>query len=127
MLASRKTSVITISDRTCIDCGGEVIVFAVPDRVWDGLGIPLDAWICLDCLARRLNPKKPPDTVDGLNVEIIRQRKRLRLGKNNLYNGEIRFPLSLSLRIGATRDDSLRTMTAEQTGKCKRWKNRPVQ
>jgi hypothetical protein len=80
---------VTVTDKTCVDCGGEVTVFAVADKVWDGLGLRLEDWICLGCFARRLNPENPPSNIVDLREEIVRQRRRFKLETFNLYSGEI--------------------------------------
>jgi hypothetical protein len=46
---------ILISDRTCVDCGGPVTLFGVPDKVWKALGFDKE-YACLACVAHRLNP-----------------------------------------------------------------------
>lgn len=58
---------------------------------------------------------------DGqINAEIVRQRRRFKLKQFNLYNGEILLPLDTSLMMIGPAPGSLKEMTAEQAGKCKR-------
>lgn len=52
---------IVFADVKCCDCGGAVDVFVIPDNVWDGLGFAPEAFACLACVAKRLNPDNPPD------------------------------------------------------------------
>src|SRR5947207_1325007 len=72
---------------TCVDCGGPTHAFVVPDKVWDGLGFPLEAFACFGCFAKRLNPSDPPD-VEHIDDEIYKQRKRFRLKRFNRFLGE---------------------------------------
>jgi hypothetical protein len=71
----------------CCDCGKAVESFVIPDKVWDGLGFPLEAHACLACVAKRLNPTSPPDA-DHLEGEIYRQRRRFKLKRVNKALGE---------------------------------------
>lgn len=126
---------ITISDRTCVDCGGLPHNFIVADKVWDGLGLKLDDWICVPCLARRLNPDHPPKTHREICKEIARQRKRFDLDSRNYFLGhtDTGMPLNMCFRVpNLTREawensaqahagvpyhgDNCTTMTAEQQG-----------
>jgi hypothetical protein len=75
---------ILISDRPCVDCGGPVHVFLVPDKVWDGLGYALDDYACLACVAHRLNPELEPDA-ESVSKEIYKQRRRFKLKNFNRY------------------------------------------
>jgi hypothetical protein len=78
---------ILIDDVTCCDCGGRCEVgFTLPDQVWDGLGFPLGAFACFACMARRLNPRNPPD-VDSVTEEIYRQRRKFKLKGVNRFMG----------------------------------------
>jgi hypothetical protein len=64
---------VFIADVKCCDCDGEVEIFSIPDKVWDGLNFTLDAFACMKCVAKRLNPNNlPSDVVKGLNEEIFR-------------------------------------------------------
>ena len=74
---------ITITDVRCADCGGEVTLFAVPDKVWKGLGLS-DEWVCETCVARRVNPNIG---VEELSAEIYKQRRRFNLKNRNRYCG----------------------------------------
>src|ERR1700722_716644 len=105
---------IIITDRKCTACRGPVTAFMIPDLVWDALGFFLDDWACLSCVANRWSPKKPPSTIDQLNQEIIRQRRRFKLKEVNLYDQRIPIPLNASVRIPTTKDESLRRITAEE-------------
>jgi hypothetical protein len=75
----------------CCDCGTDVGPFGggfvVPDKVWDGLGFPLECYACLECLAKRLNPTNPP-AEDEIGDEIYRQRKRFKLKHVNKWLGD---------------------------------------
>lgn len=89
----------------CCDCGRAVESFIIPDKVWDGLGFPLEAHACLACVAKRLNPTSPPDA-DNLEGEIYSQRRRFKLknvnkalGEKNLLPGG-RFLLKFALEPG---------------------------
>lgn len=75
---------IIISDVKCHDCCGPVTLFAVPDKVWNGLGLTTE-WVCIDCITHRLNPTI--DT-DGLEEEIQKQRRRFNLKRFNKFCGE---------------------------------------
>jgi hypothetical protein len=76
---------------TCCDCETDVGPFGggfiVPDKVWDGLGFPLECYACLKCLAKRLNPTNPP-AADEIGDEIYRQRKRFKLKHVNKWLGD---------------------------------------
>jgi len=115
---------ITITDKTCMDCGGEVQVFLVPDNVWDGLGLPLDVWICLDCFAKRLRPKKPPKNLAEIRREIIRQRERFKLTEDfNLLDGDKFVPLENCFRVAIAGSPSMERVAAgDGFLKCKRKK-----
>lgn len=108
---------IAISDRTCVDCGGPVTLFMVVDKVWDGLGFAVGDWACLECVARRLSPDDPPDTLGKLNDVIVRRRRRFKLEKFNAYNREIRLPLNRSILVATPGNDSMKTLAAAQCGK----------
>jgi len=77
----------------CCDCGTDVGPFGggfiVPDKVWDGLGFPLECYACLECLAKRLNPTNPP-AEDEIEDEIYLQRKRFKLKHVNKWLGDKR-------------------------------------
>ncbi len=108
-----------------MDCGGEVFVFAVADSVWDGLGLPLEAWICLDCFAKRLCPENPPEGDTEILAEIIRQRKRFKLETFNIYDGDTRMARNSPFQIGVAEgpwSDSSHRVTAGDGWKCKRLK-----
>ena len=86
---------VTVSDRPCCDCGGVVTLFGVPDKVWQGLGLTTE-YICLHCLAKRLNPDITADAIgdeigDAIGDEMYRQRRRFKLTKTNRYLG-VRMP-----------------------------------
>lgn len=108
---------VTVTDKICIDCGGEVTVFAVADKVWDGLGLPLEDWICLGCFARRLNPENPPSNVAELHNEIVRQRRRFKLETFNLYSGE-RMARNMPFRYVTVTDELV-----EEAKMAKLWKH----
>jgi hypothetical protein len=110
---------VTITDRTCVDCGGACTVFAVANNVWDGLGLPLEDWICLGCFARRLNPENPPTNVGELRAEIVSQRRRFKLEVFNLYS-DVLMPRNKPFGIGTIAGEPVEKMTAEQCGKCRR-------
>lgn len=76
---------IIISDARCCDCGGGCTLFLVPDRVWRGLGLPKEAFICKTCFAHRLNPSI---TAEDISSEIVKQRRRFNLKwQRNSYGG----------------------------------------
>jgi hypothetical protein len=75
---------IIISDAKCHDCSGPVTVFAVPDKVWRGLGLTTE-WVCMGCVARRINPNA---TAEQLRSEIKKHQKRFRLKRFNTFCGE---------------------------------------
>jgi hypothetical protein len=89
--ATRK--MIRVSDRRCVDCGGSVTLFLVPDKVWDGLGFKPGDFGCIKCVARRLNPQRPPTNRNQLAKEILRQRRRFKLESHNTYEECIDHPL----------------------------------
>jgi hypothetical protein len=108
---------IRIVDRTCVDCGGEVTLYMVPDKVWDGLGFQLQDYACLDCFARRLNPENPPTDLDQLPDEIIRQYRRFKLKAINTYDDNLRLPLDrAALGVSTPGEESVRMVTAERIG-----------
>lgn len=79
---------ILIDDVACCDCGGRCEAgFALPDKVWDGLGFPLGAFACFACMARRLNPSNPPN-VDSITEEIYHQRRKFKLKGVNKFLGQ---------------------------------------
>lgn len=90
---------VTITDVTCCDCKGAVTAFLIPDKVWLALGLSKE-WICLFCLARRLNPhltanelNLTPDEFSSvvasvIDEEISRQKRKFRLKAINRYGGE---------------------------------------
>jgi hypothetical protein len=100
---------ITISDKPCVDCGGTVTLFLIPDKVWDGLGYALRDFACLACVARRLNPKINPSE---LGEEIYRQRRRFRLKKVNRYGGLWVAICGLAIANGV----GVSEMTSDQVG-----------
>jgi hypothetical protein len=105
-------TIILISDRKCVDCGGQVPAFMIPDKVWDGLGFALADWSCLACVGRRLNPalKHPEDPF---------QRHRFHLEQSNSYNsGQMQMPLAESIIVLIPGEGSLKELTAEETGPC---------
>lgn len=108
---------ISISDRTCVDCSGPVTVFMVVDKVWDGLGFAVKDWACLECVARRLNPEHPPDTLGKLNDLIVRRRRRFKLEKFNGYFRETRVPLNRSIMVVTPLHDSMKTVSGAQLGR----------
>ncbi len=104
-----RKKLIAVTGAKCMDCNGRVALFGVVDKVWDGLGLPLDAWICLRCFAVRLNPKNPWLRVRPftsyltrfeMTKEIVRQKRRFKLKKINFYNGSAPLPLWSSLIVG---------------------------
>src|ERR1700722_10806948 len=105
---------VAISDMKCVDCGGPCAMFMVVDKVWDGLGFEVADWACLECVARRLNPEHPPDTLGKLNDLIVRRRRRFKLEKFNAYNREICFPLNRSVMGITPGHDSLKTLSGAQ-------------
>jgi hypothetical protein len=111
---------ILISDRTCVDCGGRVQAFMIPDKVWDGLGFALDDWLFLACVGRRLNSAlEHPGDPFQINRQIIQQRHRFHLEQNNTYNsGQMQMPLAESIIVLVTGDGSMKELTAEETGPC---------
>lgn len=102
-------SEILVTDRRCLDCGGPVTIFLIPDKVWDGLGYALADYACLACVSRRLNPQYPDP--ENVTAEIYRQRRRFKLKSVNRYDG-------LRIRrhkvVIADGEDGLTEMTAEQ-------------
>jgi hypothetical protein len=101
---------ILISDVTCNDCGGPVTLFLIPDKVWTGLGLTTE-WVCLTCVARRLNPNI---TADDLSEEIYKQRRRFKLKRINRYKG-IRMETT-AVVIGRPGEGLGPSMTAEEAG-----------
>lgn len=112
--------IILISDRKCVDCGGQVPAFMIPDKVWDGLGFALDDWPCLACVGRRLNPAlKHPEDPFEINREIIEQRRRFHLEESNTYNsGQMQMPLAESIIVLVPGEGSQTELTAEESGPC---------
>jgi hypothetical protein len=113
-------TIILISDRNCVGCGGRVQAFMLPDKVWDGLGFALEDWSCLACVGRRLNPAlEHPEDPYQINQEIIQQRHRFQLAHSNNYNsGQMRMPLAESIIVLVPGEGSLKELTAEETGPC---------
>jgi len=76
---------ICISDALCCDCNGPLTVFLIPNKVWDKLG--LTGWVCMTCVARRINPETsyPDVTLDELCDIIVSQRRRFNLKRFNKY------------------------------------------
>lgn len=113
-------AVILISDRKCIDCGGRVQAFMIPDKVWDGLRFDLDDWPCLACVGRRLNPAlEHSEDPFEINREIIQQRHRFHLEQINTYNsGQMQMPLAESIIVLVPGEGSQKELTAEETGPC---------
>jgi len=113
-------AIILISDRKCVDCGGQVPAFMIPDKVWDGLGFALDDWACLACVGVRLNPAlEHPEDPFQINREIIQQRQRFHLEQSNTYNsGQMQMPLAESIIVLIPGEGSLTELTAEETGPC---------
>jgi hypothetical protein len=60
-----------------------VTLFLIPDKVWRGLELTTE-WVCLACVARRLNPAI---TAEELSEEMYKQRRRFRLKRINRYFG----------------------------------------
>ena len=89
---------ITVSDAACCDCGGAVTLFCIPDKVWCGLGLTTE-WLCLSCVARRLNPAI---TADELGGEMYRQRRRFRLKRINRYLGVRRESCAVAIATSRT-------------------------
>lgn len=81
--------VIWVADTVCVDCGGEVFTYLVPDLVWYGLNFKKADYACLDCFAKRLNPTKPATTPNGVASDIRRQRNTFGLVEANEYRGEV--------------------------------------
>jgi hypothetical protein len=93
-----KEKCVTITDVTCCDCSGVVTLFAIPDKVWSGLGLTTE-WICLACVARRLNPHCTAGELDVtpdefacvinnfINSEIRRHKREFKLKNINKYCG----------------------------------------
>lgn len=113
-------AIILISDRKCVDCGGPVPAFMLPDKVWDGLGFALDDWPCLACVGRRLNPAlEHPEDPFQINREIIEQRHRFHLEQSNTYNnGQMQMPLAESIIVLIAGNGSQTELTAEESGPC---------
>lgn len=81
--------VIRVADVLCVDCGGEVFTYLVPDRVWYGLNFKKADYACLACFGKRLNARKPATTADEVANEIRRQRSRFGLVEANECRGEV--------------------------------------
>lgn len=115
---------ITITDKPCLDCGGEVTVYMVPDKVWEAIGLESDSgWLCLRCLAHRLSPDLK---VDEIGKELHRQRRRFKLSRHrNRYQG---LWMSHYTLITASAGDSLasRITYAQYTGEEKWPKEKDV-
>jgi hypothetical protein len=113
-------AIILISDRQCVDCGGPVPAFMVPDKVWDGLGFAVDDWSCLACVGGRLNSAlEHPDDPFEINREIIEQRHRFHLEPINTYNsGQMQMPLAESIIVLISGAGSPSELTAEESGPC---------
>ena len=60
---------IVITDLACLDCGGQVPMFSVPDGVWAALQVATE-WLCLSCISRRLNPELPP-TPEAIGTYLV--------------------------------------------------------
>jgi hypothetical protein len=88
---------IFISDAKCHDCSGSVTLFAVPDKVWCGLGLTTE-WVCMGCIAKRLNPTI---TADGLDSELKKQRHHFNLKKFNKFCGAKNTQTTKLLLIGS--------------------------
>jgi hypothetical protein len=115
-----KTDAIHISDRACVDCGGEPVLFAVPDKVWRKLGLTMKDWFCLDCFARRLDPANPATSPEVLARQIVWKRRHFGLKRHNVYGGwmsaenRVLLPLERSFVYGTSRD--FESLTAAQCG-----------
>jgi hypothetical protein len=81
-------TVIHISDAQCCDCNGPLAAFVIPDKVWLKLG--LTGWVCMTCVARRINPQAAYSDVDAdeLCDIILSQRRRFNLKRFNKYLGK---------------------------------------
>jgi hypothetical protein len=97
---------VIISDVKCHDCAGPVTLFAVPDKVWCGLGLTTE-WVCMGCIAKRLNPTI---NADGLVGELKKQRRRFNLKTFNKFCGEKNTQTTKLLLIGEGRT----TMTKDE-------------
>lgn len=87
-ISDLKYGVIRLTDVPCVDCGGEVFTYLVPDCIWSGLGFKAPDYACLACFAKRLNPKKSIATADAVADEIRHQRDRFGLGHVNDCRGQ---------------------------------------
>lgn len=110
----RKLTTVRITDRTCVDCGGPVTLFLVPDKVWDQLGYEVDAFACLACVGRRLNPHLKTFDAESISVEMYRRRKRFKLKTINRYGG-VELPLC-SVVVRVANEKSEESLTAEEAG-----------
>jgi hypothetical protein len=112
---------LTITDVPCIDCGGEVTAYMVPDKVWKGLGLASqDGWICLKCLAHRLNPDI---SVEEICDEIVRQQHRFNLKNVNRYQG-VKVPCMV-LVVPEPGDDLQSRITMAQFSGREPWPKKP--
>jgi hypothetical protein len=100
---------ITISDAKCCDCLGPVTLFAVPDKVWSGLGLTTER-ICLQCIADRLTTD-----ADDLVVAIKKHKRRFHLKQYNKFCGQ-RLPFVLLMLSDARSGPKNITMVEEMTG-----------
>jgi hypothetical protein len=102
---------ILISDAKCHDCSGPVTLFAVPDKVWLGLGLTTE-WVCTGCIARRLNPNI---NTEELSDELRKQNRRFNLKQFNKFCG-VTMPIPrLRLLIADAGAEGHSTITMEET------------
>ena len=102
---------ILISDAKCHDCSGPVTLFAVPDKVWRGLGLTTE-WICMGCIARRINPTI---SAEQLDVELKKHRRRFNLKKFNKFCGEVLRVPNVMLMVGEAGADGATSITIDET------------
>jgi hypothetical protein len=107
---------VTVTDAVCVDCGGPCTLFCVIDKLWDGLGFAREDYACLECLARRLCPEAPPDTLGKLREMIVWKRRRFGLKDYNLFSGNNAFPLDKACFV-LTPDHGISTQTVEQAAR----------
>jgi hypothetical protein len=61
---------LVINEAVCCDCGGQVELYNIPNAAWNGLGFRAAQFACLGCVAKRLNPSNPPDSLEQIAQQI---------------------------------------------------------
>lgn len=94
---------LPIDDVVCCDCSGVVTCFMIPDSVWDGLGLSPDAFACIECVGKRLNPNLKSEHVrHWVQKEMWRQRHKFGLaGKKSFASMKVHIPQLLAIPRGA--------------------------